>query len=217
MKSIGDRRVESAVVRSCAPLVPALILSLASCHAPDPEAPLEVVLPRSSPERVEAQTPLQAEAAEQRVARERRWRELCVSAGGTTLPDLPAALVTSRLEERAVALDLLRRDLAGPQGPALRDFFADSLGDPEADALGWAELARASARLSLCEGEEAFVQSLEADSPSRRVAARAALYTLRGVWVVDAVAALALLEGGAPPSAALVDALHVQTERLRAH
>jgi len=215
--SIGEERVLSVSLSWRALSVPAFMLSLASCQAPALEAPLEVVLPRSIPERARPQAPVEAEPAEQKSARERRWRDLCSSAGGTTLPDLPAALVASRLEERAVALDLLRRDLAGPQGQALRDFFSVALRDPEVDALGWAELARASARLSLFEGEEAFVQSLESGSPSRRVAASDALYSLRGVWFVDAAAAEPFCGEGAPPRPALVAALRAQTERLRAH
>jgi len=206
LRGIKDKRTELTVKR----LWTLLVLSslVAGCQAPGAEG-----MGRSTTPSVSG---LQDQRSAEELARERRWSDLCVSAGGRTLPDLPAALVTSRLEERAAALDLLGRDLAGPDGPELRDFFAVSLRDLEAEPLGWAELARASARLALYEGEPALVEGLESDSLPRQVAAREALYLLRGVWFQDSVTAEAYRGEGAPPSAALTAALRAQTERLRA-
>ena len=198
----------------------AISLFIVSCLAPGADAPVEAIPPRAVPSRVEtagAASAAQAEAVDYRAAQELRWRELWFAAGGTSLPDLPAALATARLEERSAALKLLSRDLDSPEGASLRGFLATTLRDPETPNLRWCEAARACARLSLHEEAGIFALSLEAEVGSRRVAAREALFTLRGVWFQDTAAAQAFLGDGAPPSVGLTVALRATTERLREH
>lgn len=220
MKSTNDKRERGAWMRSSSSSSLALSLLLVGCQAPEGEGPVEAIPPRADLVRVEAAavtSAAQAEADTTRAAQELRWMGLWFAAGGTSLPDLSAALATVRLEERAAALNLLRRDLDGPEGTELRSFFAATLRDPETPDLRWCEAARACGRLSLHEEAEVLALSLEAESGSRRVAAREALFRLRGVWLEDVAAAQVILGDGSPPSKSLTAALLATTERLREH
>jgi len=203
-------------MRSVSSSALALSLLIVGCQAPNGDSPKEAVPPQAAPSRVETKG-AQAGVVDPRAAQELRWRELWSAAGGTIPPDLPAALVTARLEERDVALSLLRRDLKGPEGNLLLWSLSSAVMDSGTPDLRWCEAARAYARLSLHENSGILAMNLEAESGSRRVAAREALFILRGVWLEDVAAAQVIFSDGAPPSKSFTAALRATTERLREH
>ncbi len=197
-----DRRPSSA--RCLFSLLLALALALQACVAPsssDGRAPKDDGGSDSS---------TQPEAP---VVNNARWQAMWLVAGSPPPPDLPAALVTARLERAASALGMVAELLEGEDAEdyqsSLRALFLD---DTTPDLL-WCAAARASASLRLEEVASIFATNLESERSARRVAAADALHEMRGAWFKSSSEAMEHLAAGPPPSGEHLETLNSITRR----
>lgn len=196
----------------------ALALLIVGCVGPDGGGPLEAIPPRADPAGVDTTTQIidpQAPISDPEERRRLRWKAMWLAAGGSSPPGLPTALATARSERRAASLEIVREVLEGADSEAFRGALAELLEGDETRDEYWCAAARASARLSLYEFTGTLAANLDSPSRARRVAAREALFTSRGVWLVDTAAAGFHLAGGPPPTRAQLANIHAMTERLR--
>jgi len=192
-----------------------------ACAAPAADDSIEVIPPRVDPVGLETSTPApegaQAAVPEIDEGEQMRWHAMWLLAGEMLPPDLSAALVSVRKDRVDIALDLIRELLEGPESGAFRGELADILTRRDTDPLLWCAAARASARLSLHEITNSVAMNLDSPSAARRVAAREALFDLRGSWFSSAAEVEVHIGEGSRLSATQLATMHAMTDRLQEH